>query len=279
MSGSSFKKLVLKKPKNYTVVAMLTALGEQYQCDFCQACYKQFELLAKSYQRANYYENPNLFFVLLDVDKARDVFQSMKIQTVPHIFEFPNDKTYPAGAYDIRRNSFEAESIAEWIQKRLRIPKIKVVRPVDYVTPAVIGAAALAVLVLSARFKSHLLLFFGHNFWAVIVLAIIFTFTSGQMWNKIQSPPMVYKMHGETTYIFRGSDMQLYSETFIVAGIYACFSVGMILMNFAVEAKLRRRYKILLSFSGLVAVVVFYSLILSIFRSKNGGYPYRCLFA
>ena len=73
--------------------------------------------------------------------------------------------------------------------------------------------------------------------------------------------------------------MQFVAETYIVGAMYAAVTVGLILLNDAVDVKSgepgKRRIMV---FVGLGLFVVFFSLILSVFRAKYQGYPYSFLF-
>lgn len=55
----------------------------------------------------------------------------------------------------------------------------------------------------------------------------------------------------------------------------AAIVLGMILMTEAASHKADMRKRRILSIVGLVLVATFFSVILSIFRSKAHGYPYR----
>lgn len=84
---------------------------------------------------------------------------------------------------------------------------------------------------------------------------------------------------------------QLVSETYIVGLMYALITAGFIIMNDAASSEEgkqaeKKKNKALLGISGnalvwagLGMVVIFFSLLLSIFRSKYRGYPYSFLFS
>jgi oligosaccharyltransferase complex subunit gamma len=59
--------------------------------------------------------------------------------------------------------------------------------------------------------------------------------------------------------------------------LYGLISLGMILLTEAAEVKGDVGKRRLFAFIGLALFVFFFSLILSIFRSKAGGYPYSFL--
>jgi len=102
---------------------------------------------------------------------------------------------------------------------------------------------------------------------------------SGQMWNHIRSPPYAHRnpQTGEIAYIHGSSDGQLIAETYIVFVLYALICLGFILLNEKAmqqeDIKKRRVFTVI----GLGMVILFFSLLLSIFRNKYHGYPYSFL--
>ena len=121
------------------------------------------------------------------------------------------------------------------------------------------------------------------------------------MWNHIRGPPFVHRTNaGNIAYVHGSSQGQFVLETYIVMGIsnirqYCCrFSckcklfpfkkkknlaavtvLGMILIIEAASGKGDIRKRRIMSIVGLGLMAFFFSLILSVFRSKAGGYPYR----
>lgn len=276
LDGNKFRNLVLTNQKEYTVIALLTALDSRYGCSVCVDGAFEFKIVAKSYWD-EFKADPNIFFVLLDVDSARDVFEQMRMKTVPHIVEFKRRMKNEAVQFDVRKYGFEAEHIAKWIRERVDV-KINIYRQVDF--KPIIGMVFVGVLfvVSSLLFRKSILNFLSRRIFGIFILGIIFVFTSGQMWNKIRHPPWFVGGRHSKSYIYGGSDMQLVAETLIIAAIYASFAAGMILLNAAPTFKIRRKFKILLAFTGLAIMAVFYSLMLSIFKKKHRGYPYNGLF-
>ncbi|XP_073252496.1 dolichyl-diphosphooligosaccharide--protein glycosyltransferase subunit TUSC3-like isoform X2 [Porites lutea] len=108
---------------------------------------------------------------------------------------------------------------------------------------------------------------------------IVFAMTSGQMWNHIRGPPYAHRnpQTGQVSYIHGSSQAQFVAETHIVIVLNALYVAGMILLNEkALEVKEigKRRFVVMV---GLGLVVLFFSLLLSVFRSKYHGYPYSFL--
>ena len=70
---------------------------------------------------------------------------------------------------------------------------------------------------------------------------------------------------------------QFVLETYFVSLLYGLIVFGMILLTEAASGKGDVGKRRLLAIIGLVLLAFFFSLILSIFRSKAGGYPYSFL--
>ena len=66
-------------------------------------------------------------------------------------------------------------------------------------------------------------------------------------------------------------------ETYFVMMLYGAITLGMILLTEAAEMKGGVEKRRVLAIAGLALFAFFFSLILSIFRSKAGGYPYSLL--
>ena len=78
-------------------------------------------------------------------------------------------------------------------------------------------------------------------------------------------------------YIHGSSQAQFVMETYFVLGMYGLFALGMILLCEAGDQKADPGLRRIQAIGGLALSMFFYSLILSIFRSKAGGYPYSFL--
>ena len=71
---------------------------------------------------------------------------------------------------------------------------------------------------------------------------------------------------------------QFVAETYFVAALYGTIVFGMILLTEAAEGKGGVAKRKIFACIGLALVAFFFSLIISIFRSKmGGGYPYSFL--
>jgi hypothetical protein len=93
LTDRNFTKFVSDKPRYYHAALFMTASDAKYGCAPCNAAQKAFEDMAGQYH--NQYELRNVppeqrvAFFVLDVDSARTVFDSLKMETVPRLFVMP----------------------------------------------------------------------------------------------------------------------------------------------------------------------------------------------
>lgn len=157
---------------------------------------------------------------------------------------------------------------------------IRVFRPPNYTgTVALLMLFAMVGGLLYLR-RNNLEFLYNKTAWGLLALIFVFAMTSGQMWNHIRGPPFIHKTQsGNVAYIHGSSQGQFVIETYLVMVLYAAIVLGMILLTEAAttsqksDAGKRRLFAIV----GLSLFAFFFSLILSIFRSKAGGYPYSFL--
>lgn len=276
-NGQKFKDYVKGAPRNYSVIVMFTALQPARQCQICRHAHDEYQIVANSYRYSMAYSN-KLFFVMVDFDEGSDVFQALRLNTAPVFMHFPA-KGKPKGSdtMDIQRVGISAEVIAKWVQERTDL-QIRVFRPPNYS-----GTIALLLLVSFAGGflylrRNNLDFLQNKQMWALLAVLFCFAMISGQMWNHIRGPPFIHKsQNGGVAYIHSSSQGQLVFETYIVFFLNGLIVVGMILLTECGQQTDKRKGKIM-AIVGLGMVCVFFSLLLSIFRSKAGGYPYSFLF-
>jgi len=278
LNGNKFRDFVKSGPRNYSMVVMFTALSAQRQCAICRQASDEYHLVANSYRYSQFYSN-KMFFAMVDFDEGPDVFQSMKLNTAPVFMHFPaKGKPKKADNMDIQRVGFSAEAIAKWIGERTDM-NIRVFRPPNYTgTVALLMLFALVGGLLYLR-RNNLEFLYNKTAWSLLALFFVFAMTSGQMWNHIRGPPFVHKtQQGGVAYIHGSSQGQFVLETYFVMMIYGLIVCGLILLTEAADTKgdVGKR-RILAVVVGLALLAFFFSLILSIFRSKAGGYPYSFL--
>jgi len=277
LNGNKFRDFVKSAPRNYSIIVMFTALSASRQCAICKQASDEYQLVANSYRYSQLFSN-KLFFAMVDFDEGPDVFQAMKLNTAPVFMHFPaKGKPKKLDNMDLQRVGFGAEAIAKWIAERTEI-NIRVFRPPNYTgTVALLMLMSLVGGLLYLR-RNNLEFLYNKTAWSLIALFFVFAMTSGQMWNHIRGPPFVQKTQsGGVAYIHGSSQGQFVLETYFVMMIYGLIVSGMIMLTEAGESKSDVGKRKILAVVGLGLLAFFFSLILSIFRSKAGGYPYSFL--
>ena len=278
LNGNRFRDLVKASPRNYSIIVMFTALESGRQCAICKQASDEYQLVANSYRFSPVFSN-KLFFAMVDFDEGPDVFQSMKLNTAPVFMHFPEKgKPKKQDTMDLQRVGFSADVIAKWVQERTDT-QIRVFRPPNYTgTVALLMLTSLIGGLLYLR-RNNLEFLYNRTAWALIALFFVFAMTSGQMWNHIRGPPFVQKtQNGGVAYIHGSSQGQFVLETYFVMLINGLIVCGMIMLMEAGDSKGDAGKRKALGIVGLGLLAVFFSLLLSIFRSKAGGYPYSFLF-
>lgn len=277
LNGNKFRDFVKSAPRNYSIIVMFTALSASRQCAICKQAADEYQLVANSYRYSQLFSN-KLFFAMVDFDEGPDVFQSMKLNTAPVFMHFPaKGKPKKADNMDLQRVGFGAEAMAKFIAERTEV-NIRVFRPPNYTgTVALLMLMSLVGGLLYLR-RNNLEFLYNKTAWSLIALFFVFAMISGQMWNHIRGPPFVQKTQsGGVAYIHSSSQGQFVLETYFVMMIYGLIVCGMIMLTEAGESKSDIGKRKILAVVGLGLLAFFFSLILSIFRSKAGGYPYSFL--
>jgi len=276
-NGQKFREYIKNPPRNYSVVVMLTALAPSRQCQICRHAHDEFLIVANSYRYSSTFSN-RLFFAMVDFDEGSDVFQLLRLNTAPVFMHFPpKGKPKNADTMDIHRVGFAAEAISKFVHERTDI-QIRVFRPPNYSgTLVMITLVCLVGGFLYLR-RNHLEFLYNKTLWGALALFFCFTMISGQMWNHIRGPPFVHRSkNGGVAYIHGSSQGQLIVETYIVMFLNAMIVLGMILLTEAGKQSDQRKGRIM-AIIGLALVAIFFSFLLSVFRSKAQGYPYSFLF-
>lgn len=174
MNTDRYKNLVRGVPRNYSVVAMLTALAPERSCQICSAAYEEYQILAASYRYSNQ-ETNGLFFTLIDFDDAQEVFQQLKLNTAPVIMHFPaRGLPKKQDTMDIAHYGFSAEVLAKWVAERSDV-QIRIFRPPNYsgiLLLCVLGSFVLVVLYVK---QSSLDFLYNRTSWGLLALVRIVT--------------------------------------------------------------------------------------------------------
>ncbi|CAF0751146.1 unnamed protein product [Rotaria sordida] len=294
LNNEHFKHYVKASSRNYSMFIMFTALSPQRQCSICKQAYDEFQIVAQSYRYSNAFSN-SVFFGMVDFDDGSDAFQYLKLNTAPVFIYFPPKMKPKKSDYmDLSRSGFSAEQIIKWIHDRADV-EIQIYRPPNYSGFLLVILMITMILGLLYVKRDSFKFLFNHIVWGIFIIGIVCYFISGQTWNLINGPPFMPQNKNNMglfaddsnmqyiaeTYIglFSGtSGYQFIAETYIVFLLYFGVSIGVILLNEAPKLKSQTgKRNSFVAAVGIVVVVILFSYLLSIFRSKYQGYPYSFL--
>lgn len=282
LNAEKFKKFVGSQsvPRNYSFIVMMTALSPQRSCHICRQAYEEFQVTANSFRVSPHAYSSRLYFGLVDYDEGSDVFSSLGINSAPCFLYFSEKGNFrKPDELNIQRLGFGADVISRWISEKTGM-QVKVIRPPNLFVPIVLGTFGLILAAILYMSRNSLSLVFNRNQWAFSAVALVLLMTSGQMWNHIRGAPLMQRGRTQNTYIHGSSSGQFVIETYMVMVINAGIAVGIVLITDGLRSgpgtDLKR--KRLIARVGYCMLLVFFSLLLSIFRQKSYGYPYRLLF-
>ncbi|KAG9237585.1 OST3/OST6 family protein [Amylocarpus encephaloides] len=269
-------------PRDYSVAVLLTALESRFGCVLCREFQPEWELLSRSWTKGDKQGESRLVFGTLDFLDGKNTFQSLGLQTAPVLLLFQptvgrhaNSDTGPT-RYDFS-NEQSAEQAHAWIARQLSDrPHPSVSRPINWVRGIAITTTILGTITfLTVAWPYLLPVIQNRNVWAAISLIAILLFTSGHMFNHIRKVPYVAgDGRGGVSYFAGGFSNQYGLETQIVAAMYGLLSFATISLALKVPriADPRTQQIAVLVWGGVIFVM--YSFLLSVFRIKNGGYPF-----
>ncbi|KAK0644408.1 dolichyl-diphosphooligosaccharide-protein glycotransferase [Cercophora newfieldiana] len=279
---ASYRELT-SAPRDYTAAILLTALDARFGCQLCREFQPEWDLLSKSWVKGDKSGDSRLILATLDFSDGRDIFMSLGLQTAPVLFLFPPTIGPHAAAspepirYDFVNGPQSAEQVHAWLSRHLPDrPHPPVKRPINWIkwiftTTMLAGSLTAAVV----AWPYVLPIIQNRNVWAAISLISILLFTSGHMFNRIRGVPYVSgDGRGGITYFASGFQNQFGMETQIVAAMYGVLSFAAIALTVKVPriADAKAQGVAVLAWGG--AMFLMYSFLLSIFRVKNGGYPF-----
>ncbi|KAI4088304.1 MAG: hypothetical protein LQ344_006172 [Seirophora lacunosa] len=238
-------------PRNYTLAVLLTALEARFGCQLCRDFQPEWDVVGKSWIRGDKKGSTRLLLGTLDFADGKGTFQK-----VPQ----------------------SAEQVHDWIVRHLPAgPKPPIYRPMNYVRLVAITTAILGLVSFFSVASPYIIpIIRNRNLWAAISLITILLFTSGHMFNHIRKIPYVAgDGKGGISYFAGGFSNQFGLETQIIAAMYGTLSFATIALALRVPRMVDPRKQQIAVFVWGAVIFGMYSFLLSVFRIKNGGYPFH----
>ncbi|KAF2195327.1 hypothetical protein K469DRAFT_649149 [Zopfia rhizophila CBS 207.26] len=273
-----------KAPRDYSIAVLLTALETRFGCVLCREFQPEWDLLSKSWLKGDKNGESRLIFGTLDFVDGKNTFASLMLQTAPVLLFFhptvgPNARLDAQPVrFDFTSGPQSAETIHAWVSRQLPadVPKPAIVRPVNYVKVVSVTTAILGVITLFAVAAPYIVpIIQNRNLWAAFSLIAVLLFTSGHMFNHIRKVPYVAgDGRGGISYFAGGFSNQFGLESQIVAAIYGVLSFATISLALKVPRIADPKAQQFAVFLWSGVLLCMYSFLLSVFRMKNGGYPF-----
>ncbi|KAL8846752.1 MAG: hypothetical protein Q9221_008178 [Calogaya cf. arnoldii] len=271
-------------PRDYTVAVLLTAIEARFGCQLCRDFQPEWDVVGKSWVRGDKKGDSRLILGTLDFADGRGTFQKLMLQTAPVMMLFP-PTTGPhakpdaqAIRYDFTTGQQSAEQVHDWIIRHLPGgPKPPIYRPINYMRLVTITTALLGLVSFFSVAAPYIIpIIQNRNLWAAISLITILLFTSGHMFNHIRKVPYVAgDGKGGISYFAGGFSNQFGLETQIVAAMYGTLSFATIALALKVPRMADPKKQQIAVFVWGAVIFAMYSFLLSVFRFKNGGYPFH----
>lgn len=259
---------LLQPQRDYDAVVFFTATGSNHGCQLCRIFEPEYKLISNS-------KHSNLIYSVVDFTNNPTTFQKLELSTVPAIWLFPQGKNEPI-RFEFFSPDIKAEDVAKFLSRNLDKP-IVVRRPINVVkvliTSLIVGGLC-AIASLTYKYIQSLLQ--TRYLWAGLSLLLILLFNAGHMYNSIRQVPYVTgNDKGGINYIAGGFQSQLAIETHIIGLLYSLLASATLALTFKVP-QMKDKWKQNSAAWLLSGTVLFlFSILLSIFRVKNGGYPFR----
>ncbi|GAP83088.1 putative OST3 OST6 family protein [Rosellinia necatrix] len=283
LSDASYKKLT-SAPRDYSVAVLLTALDAKYGCQLCGMFQPEWDILGKSWIQGDKTGESRLILSTLDFSDGRETFMSLGLQTAPVLLLFqpttgPHAISNPDPVrFDFTNGPPSAEVVRDWLARQLPDrPHPTVYRPINYGRWIVTIVSILGAFGLIWRIWGYILpVIQNRNIWAGLSLIGILLFTSGHMFNQIRKVPYVAgDGRGGISYFAGGFQSQYGLETQIVAFIYGLLSFATIYLALKAPRTQDKYLQQVMVIAWGIILAVMYSFLLSVFRMKNGGYPFK----
>ncbi|KAF8559596.1 hypothetical protein OG21DRAFT_1502836 [Imleria badia] len=268
--------LLTSPQRTWSASIQFTALNPQRRCAPCKEFDPSFKAVAKAWSTVPQVHRNTHFFATAEFDESVKVFQKLQLNSAPvvHVYpatEGPNAKNAANPfKYDFS-SGFEAGPLAEQLSIHTPIP-IPYKAPIDWSKLATF-LSLIPIVTLIFRFIRPVI--YNRWVWAAGTILVSLVMTSGFMFTRIRGVP--YAGH-DGSWIAGGYQNQFGQEVQVVSMIYGILAASFLMLTIVTpyqKSPARQRTQVYLW--TFVNFLVF-SILVSLFRIKNRGYPFKLLF-
>ncbi|KAF8163316.1 oligosaccharyl transferase subunit OST3/OST6 family [Crassisporium funariophilum] len=270
---------LLTSPKRtWSASIQLTALDARRKCNPCKEFNPSWNAVAKAWGKLPEGQRNQHFFATLDFDDGSTIFQRLGLASAPVVFNYPpaeGDRKPASGRlgpfkYDFS-DGFAPGPLAEYLSQHTPTA-IPYKDPIDWTRWITIGVGILGAL-LTLTFIAPIVQ--SRWTWAAGTVIVSLVMTSGFMFTRIRGVPY---NGGDGNWIAAGYQNQFGQEVQVVSFIYGLLSFAFLMLIMIVpyqSSPQRQRMQVYL-WTGVIMLV--YSVLVSLFRVKNRGYPFKMFF-
>jgi len=258
--------------RNWSASIHFTAMDKRRRCAPCKEFSPSWKDVAEAWAKAPAPSRDAHFFATLDFDDVQSVFQKIGLTSAPVVYVYHATEGPYASAksqpfkYDFS-HGFEAQPLAEQLSIHTPIP-IPYKAPINWARWGTFAASSLVFLV-ALRFIAPILQ--NRWTWAVGTISVSLVMTSGHMFTRIRGAPFT----SGGSWIAPGYQNQYGQETQVVAGIYALLGGSFLMLMLVTPTQMspaRQRTQV---YVWTAVIMIMFSVLISLFRIKNRGYPFK----
>ncbi|KLT43845.1 putative dolichyl-diphosphooligosaccharide-protein glycotransferase [Cutaneotrichosporon oleaginosum] len=283
LTAETFDELT-SPDREWGATIVLTALPAGYKCAPCHDFDPVYRAVARSWRRKPASVRDQHVFAELDFANGQEVFQRLGLTSAPTVFYYPpaagERKAAKTGAvnFDLNRAGLGVPPLHAWVKSTtpepfdMYMPK----SPVPFILAPLLLAMALyagytARAVLLPVLTSRIV-------WGVATTLLCILFTSGYMWNKIKNAPYVQAgPGGRVSWVAGGYQNQLGLESQVVGALYGVLALTVVVLSVFIPAQSSPAKQRVGTYLWLALLIVLFSLLIRLFKLKNGGYPFGLL--
>ena len=192
---------------------------------------------------------------------------------VPILYNFPvaSGKTVAdPSEFDVSRQGFQPDSFADYMSDFLGVsfkpakPLIDKVFLIQFFLVA--SAISFGALVIPRMNFANA----GRAVWMMVCLALVFTFTSGCMWNRIRNPPfMLQRPNGDVQMFMEGFQTQTGVESPILIALYSGIALSIVVLNNLAPTIRSGPLQLVVVLACLAGLLGGFSVLMDTFRRKK----------
>ncbi|KAL1728711.1 hypothetical protein EV714DRAFT_252376 [Schizophyllum commune] len=267
--------LLTAPQRNWSATVLFTAMDKRRRCGPCREFDPAWNAVAKSWKSVPEEQRDEHFFAVIDFDENPATFTKLKMASAPAVHVYlptsgPRGTSRSAPiSYDFSQG-FEPGPLAAQLSRHTPVP-------IPYKEPFNWGKLFQTISIilfgiLALRWIGPILT--NRWVWAAGTIATSLVMTGGYMFTKIRNVPYVGADGG---WIAGGYQNQFGQEVQVVAFLYGflAFSFVMLINVVPLQKSVSRQTTQIYIWTAVIFIL--YSLLFSLFRIKNRGYPFKLL--